>query len=113
MLMALVVSWTHPIAGREEKALAYGAEVAEFWGKKFADGLCSEPQMFFAEAGRGLWIVTGEREVLTQINDTEEARLLTMKGELLLESFTVETFYAGQAALDYMMLYGKALATIG
>jgi hypothetical protein len=112
MQAAMVVTWTRPVPGREAKALDYGIEVAEFWGKKAAEGKCTVPEMFFSDRGRGMWIVNGDRDVLQQIEDTDEARLLTMKGELLLEEFSLDFFYAGEAAADYMIRFGSALATI-
>ena len=113
MQSAMVATWTHPMAGREEKALAYGAEVMEFWGKQAGQGRCSPPEMLFSERGTGLWMVKGDRDVLLQIHDTDEARLLTLKGELLLEGFSIDFFYAGDAAADYMMRYAAALDAIG
>lgn len=112
MKTAMVVTWTHPIAGREKKSLEYAAEVADYWGKQAAAGRCSEPQIFMSEAGFGIWIVTGERDALLAIHDTDEARLLTMKGELLLESFKVDICYTGDAAVDYMARYGAALSAL-
>src|SRR6478672_4399858 len=98
MQSALVVTWTHPVAGREQKALAYAAEVNEFWGAKAAAGLCAEPQWFFAESGVGMWIVTGERDALMQLHDSDEARMLLMKGELFIEAFRAEFYYTGDSA---------------
>lgn len=112
MQTAIVVTWTHPFPGREEKALAYGAEVTDFWGKKAAEGICTEPEIFFSERGTGFWFVKGDRDALLQIHDTDEARLLTFKGELLLENFSVDFFYADEAAADYMTRYASALTTI-
>ncbi|HET7660696.1 MAG TPA: hypothetical protein VFK66_09940 [Oryzihumus sp.] len=112
MQSALVVTWTHPIAGREQKALEYAAEVQDFWGKQAREGRCSEPQIFFSERGTGLWIVSGERDALMQIHDSDEARLLTMKGELLLESFSADIVYTGDSAVDYMQRYGSALSAL-
>ncbi len=112
MQAAMVVTWTHPVPGREAKALEYAAEVAAFWGKQAADGKCSEPEMFFSDRGASMWIVKGDRDVVLQIHDADEARLLTMKGELLLEGFSIDFFYAGEAAMDYMARFGSALATI-
>ncbi|HEX8973676.1 hypothetical protein [Oryzihumus sp.] len=113
MQAALVVTWTHPIAGREQKSLDYAQEVQTFWSKQASEGRCSEPQLFFSERGTGLWVVTGERETLMQIHDSDEARLLTLKGELLLESFSADIVYAGDSAADYLMRYSSALATLG
>jgi hypothetical protein len=112
MQTALVVTWTHPIPGREEKALAYGADVTAFWGKKAAEGACTEPAIFFSESGRGLWFVKGDRDTLLQIGDTEEAKLLSLRGELLLENFNIEFFYADEDAADFMKRYASALNTI-
>lgn len=113
MQTAMVVTWTHPFPGREDKALAYGAEVMEFWGKRASEGKCSEPELFFSERGMGLWIVKGDRDTLLQIHDTDEARMLTFKGDLLLEGFCLDFFYAGDAAADYMTRYATALSSIG
>lgn len=112
MQTAMVVTWTHPIPGREQKSLEYGAEVMEFWGRKAAEGMCSAPQLYFSDRGRGMWVVTGDRDALMAIEGSDEARLLTLKGELLLEEFCVDMFYAGDASADYMARYGAALAAI-
>ena len=113
MQTAMVVTWTHPVPGREDKALAYGAEVTEFWNARAAEGKCSPPELFFSERGTGLWMVKGDRDTLLQIHDADEARLLTLKGELLLEGFSLDFCYAGDAAADYMTRYASALSTIG
>lgn len=113
MQSAMAVTWNQPIPGREDNSLAYGADVMEFWGKKASEGKCSPPQLFFSEAGTGLWLVTGDRDAVLQVHDTDEARMLTFKGELLLENFSLQFFYAGDAAADYMMRYASALTAIG
>jgi hypothetical protein len=112
MYSAMVVTWTHPTLGREAKSLEYGAEVTDFWGKKAAEGKCTVPELFFSERGTGMWFVKGYRDTLMQIHDTDEARLLTMKGELLLDGFNLDICYAGDDAVDYMTRYGKALTAI-
>jgi hypothetical protein len=112
MKAAIVMTWTHPFPGREEKALAYAKEVNEFWGKQAAEGHCTPPEMYFSDVGIGLWIIQGDRDELLHIGDTEEARLLTLKGDLLLESFKVEIFYVGDSAVQYLEQFGKVLATI-
>jgi hypothetical protein len=112
MQAAMVVTWTHPVVGREEKALAYGIEVQEFWSKKAAEGKCSEPELFFSEAGSAMWFVKGDRDTLMALHDTDEARMLTMKGELLLDAFRLEFFATGDDATDFMLRYGAALVTI-
>jgi len=113
MQSAMVVTWTRPVPGREQKALAYGVEVMEFWGKRASEGKCSPPELFFSEHGTGLWLVKGDRDTLLLVHDSDEARLLTLKGELLLESFSLDFVYAGDAAVDYMTRYATALSAIG
>lgn len=112
MQAAMVVTWTRPVTGRENKAVDYGIEVNEYWSRHAKQGKCSEPALFFTEAGNGIWMVTGERDVLMTIHDSEEARMLTLKGELLLEGFCLEFYYAGDAAADYMLRYQSAVASI-
>lgn len=112
MQTAMVATWAQPVPGREEKALAYGAEVADYWSKKAAEGKCTQPELFFSERGTGLWFVKGDRDTLLKIHDTDEARMLTLKGELLLENFSLDFFYADDAAADFMMRYASALTAI-
>lgn len=113
MQSALVVTWTHPVPGREQKALEFAAEVQQYWDGKASEGLCSQPQMFFSERGTGLWIVTGERDTLMKLHDSDESRLFLMKGDLLLENYSADIVYTGDSALDYMQRYGSALSAIG
>lgn len=64
MKAAIVVKWTTPVPGREKAAVAYGREVDDFYGKKAADGLCTEPKWFWAPTGESLWFVEGAYESL-------------------------------------------------
>jgi NAD(P)-dependent dehydrogenase (short-subunit alcohol dehydrogenase family) len=57
--------------------------------------------------------LTAGNPALPQVHDSDEARLLTLKGELLLEGFCLDFFYAGDAAADYMTRYATALSAIG
>ena len=113
MNAAMVATWTHPFPGREEKALLYAKEVNDFWTEQASKGRCTAPEIYFSDAGVAFWVVRGEREQLLLLSETDHARLLLMKGELLLDSFRVEFYRAGEAALDYLEQYGKALVTIG
>ncbi|HET9187517.1 MAG TPA: hypothetical protein VFN80_06160 [Acidothermaceae bacterium] len=113
MNAAMVATWTHPFPGREEKALSYAKDVNEYWTDLATKGRCSPPEIFFSDTGLAFWIVRGEREQLLLLSETDQARLLMVKGELLLDSFRVEFYHAGEAALDYLEQYGKVLATIG
>lgn len=112
MQTAMVATWTHPIAGREAKALEFGAEAMEFWSARASEGKCTEPEMFFSERGTGLWMVKGDRDTLTRIHDSDEGRLLALKGELLLEEYSLTFYYAGEDAADFMARYASALSTI-
>ncbi len=112
MQAAIVVTWTHPVPGREQKGLAYAAEVEEYWGQRAREGKCSQPETFFSERGGGLWMVKGERDTLMQIHDSDENRMLIFKGDLLLENFSVDICYAGESAADYLQRYASALSTI-
>jgi hypothetical protein len=112
MKAALVTTWTQPIPGREQKALEYGAEAMAYWSRLAQEGKCTEPEMFFAETGVGMWMVKGDRATLTAESETEAARLLSMKGDLLLKDFSIVLYHTGDAADAFMATYGKALAAI-
>ena len=109
---AMIVTWHGTIAGREEKALAYAAEVMEFWGRRASEGRSSQPEIFMFENGAGIWMVKGDRDELIKIHDTDEAQLLTVKGELLLDHFHLEFAYAGQSAAAQLALFGQAVKSL-
>jgi len=108
MKAAMIVRWTQPIPGREMKALEYGAQVGEFWGKVAAEGRCTVPEMFFSLLGEGMWMVKGDLGVLQEIEATEQAQMLTFKGQWLLEGFGIEYFLTAEDADAYMGRYAKA-----
>jgi len=113
MKYAYVVTWTTPVPGREELALEFGLEVAEYWGKFAAEGKCTEPEFFFFPDGHGMWIVKGEFETLEHLWMTDKAQYLLVKGRWLLEEFGYEFVLTGDAAEHYMTRYtevGKELA---
>ena len=113
MKAALVATWTQPIPGREQKALEYGAEVMAHWSRLAQQGKCTEPEMFFAETGVGMWMVKGDRATLMAESENDEARLLSMKGDLLLKDFALVLYHTGDAADAFMATYSQALAAIG
>ncbi len=112
MQAALVVTFANPVVGREAKALEYTVEVNDFWTKRAQEGKCSMPEVFLNESGTGIWMVKGDRDVLMQIHDSDQARLLTLKGDLLLENFSLQFYYAGDTAAEYMTQYQSALSAI-
>ncbi len=87
MKAAIVVKWTTPVPGREKAAVAYGREVDDFYGKKAAEGLCTEPKWFWAPTGESLWFVEGEYEALLGILATPEAQKLMLKGPILVQNW--------------------------
>lgn len=113
MNAAMVATWTHPFPGREEKALTYAEEVTKFWTEQATEGRCTPPEMYFSDAGQAIWIVRGERDQLLLLSDTDTARALLVKGELLLDEFRLEFYHAGEAAIEYLAQYGKVLASLG
>jgi hypothetical protein len=113
---AIIVSWKLPFPGREKEALDYVREVQEYWGKLAAEHKCSQPETFFFEtSGRGLWIVTGDRETLETLVIAEGAERLMVKGELLLQDFSSEIVKAGKASEEHLLRYaglGQELALV-
>jgi hypothetical protein len=113
MKYAYVVTWKGSVPGREMKAIEYGAEVQEYWGKLAAEGKCSEPEMFFFPDGHGMWMVKGEFQTLEQLWFTDRAQHLLAKGGWLLEDFGFEFVRTGDSADQYLAFFadvGKELA---
>jgi hypothetical protein len=115
MKYAYVVTWKGAVHGREMKALEYGAEVQEFWGKFAAEGKCSEPEMFFFTDGRGMWMVKGEFQTLETLWFSEDAQRLLTKGSWLLEDFGYDLVLTGDSADQYLIYFadvGKEMALV-
>lgn len=96
MKAALVVKFTVPVPGREKVSIDYAHEVDDFYGKKAAEGLCTEPKWFWAGADESLWIVEGEYETLLGILATPEAQKLLLKGLALTQVFKYDLYRTGR-----------------
>ena len=103
---AIIVTWSEPIPGREQKALDYGVEVQTYWAKKSEEGKCSPPEWFFFPNGHGLWMVKGERDTLLGEYIDQDSQRLTTKGGLLLQDFGCDFVETGPAADAHMLAYG-------
>ena len=87
MKAAMLVKWSFPYPGRETAALAYGREADEFWGKKAAEGLCTEPRWFWSTTGENFWFVEAELDVLLGLMAMPEVQRLMLKGGILMQGF--------------------------
>lgn len=96
MKAAMVAKWTTPVPGREKAAFAYGREVDDFFGKKAAEGLCTEPKWFWAPTGESLWFVEGEFDALLGISAMPEAQKFQVKGQILLQDWGYSICLAGR-----------------
>lgn len=96
MKAAMVGKWTTPVPGREKAAIAYGRALDEFFGKKAAEGLCTEPKWFWATTGENLWLVEGEFDALVGISATPEAQKFQVMGPILLQDCGWSIFLAGR-----------------
>lgn len=113
MKYAYVVTWNGAVTGREMKAIEYGAEVQEYWGKLAAEGKCTEPEMFFFPDGHGMWMVKGDFQMLEELWFTETSQTLLVKGAWLLEDFGYEFVRTGDSADQFLAFFadvGKELA---
>ena len=96
MKAAFVVKFTTSVPGREKAALGYAREVDDFYGKKAAEGLCTEPKWFWATAGESMWIVEGEYEALLGILATPEAQKFIIQGSILVQGFGWGLYQVGR-----------------
>jgi hypothetical protein len=111
MKAAFVVKWLTAVPGREKAAIAYGRDVDDFFAKKAADGVCTEPKWFFAPTGENLWFVEGEYEALLGIFATPEAEKFLVKGPILLQGFGYDLYRAGRE--EIFGRYEEALTELG
>ena len=107
MKAAAVVKWTTPVPGREKAAIAYGRAVDEFFEKKAAEGLCTEPKWFWSTTGESLWFVEGEYDALLGILATPEAQKFLVKGPILVQGFGYGLYLAGRE--EMFGPYGETL----
>ena len=110
MKAAMLVKWSFPYPGRETAALAYGREVDEFWGKKAAEGVCSEPKWFWGTTGENFWFVEAEFEVLLGLMATPEVQGLLLKGGILVQDFEHGLYQVGRE--EMFVPYEQALADL-
>jgi hypothetical protein len=94
------------------KALELGAQSGEYWGKQAAEGRCTAPEWFFFPNGAGMWMVKGERRVLEELLNSDEARRLLVRGSLLLEDWQFTFAETGSRAERFMGQYAAELETI-
>jgi hypothetical protein len=109
---AFVVMWKQPFPGREQKALEWGVEAEEFWGKQTAEGRCATPEWFFFPTGLCMWMVKGDREVLENLVTSDEGRHLLVRGNLLMQDWQYMFAETGTAAERFVAEWAGELATI-
>ena len=96
MKAAFVVKFTTSVPGREQAAIDYARDVDDFYGKKAAEGLCTEPKWFWASAGENMWFVEGETEALLGILAMPEAQKFLVMGPILVEGFEWGLYQVGR-----------------
>lgn len=112
MQAAMVTMWTGALVGREMKALEYGAEAIELWGKQAAAGRCTPPEFFFADAGGGMFMVRGDLAELRAIRDEEATLRLIARGLVVLDNYHIEFYDTGDAADAFMGRYATAVVEL-
>ena len=99
MKAAFVVKFTTSVPGREQAAIDYARDVDDFYGKKAAEGLCTEPKWYWASAGENMWIVEGEYEALLGIIATPEAQKFLVMGPILVQGFGWGLYQVGRVEM--------------
>lgn len=112
MDVAMVLSWSAPFPGREKKALEFAAEADEYWGKRAAEGRCTQPEWFFLPTGGGMWMVKGERQVLEELLREDEARRLLARGFVLVQGWGYTVAHYGSGAERFMGEYAQELESL-
>lgn len=112
---ALVVSWTHPVRGREGKALEGFMDFLTFWGKRAADGKNQDPEPFFSiGGGNGFAIIRGSSDALQEALESEEFEKVLSKGQLNVEGLKIEMYVTGDEEIQRgMRIYSEAASELG
>lgn len=111
MKIAMVMSWTTPIPGREREAIEYGREIGDFWDKQAVSGQISEPEWLWATKGPNMWFVKGEYEPLMAMWSSEQGQRLLFKGGALLQDFGYAMYTCGRE--EALRRFEAALSEVG
>ncbi|HEX6074112.1 MAG TPA: hypothetical protein VFZ32_02485 [Micromonosporaceae bacterium] len=87
MKAAMVTTFGQAFPGREKAAVKYSHEVEEFFTKKAAEGMFTEPKTFFAPTGKSFWFIEGEYDALVKLLATPETEKFLTIGKLLFQDF--------------------------
>jgi hypothetical protein len=113
--VAVITTWGHPARGREAKSLEVFMDALTFWGKKAADGKCSEPDAFYADdASNGMLIVKGKSDALQEIQESDEYQKLIEKAQLIVDDLKVHSYVTGDEEIQRgMRIYAEAGNELG
>jgi len=111
---AIITTWDGPVPGREAKSLEVFGDFVTFWGKRAADGKCSEPETYFAMDGSsGLSIVRGKLDDLMEIWASEENEILLGKAHMIVQNLRAQFHLAGEEVTTGLQRYMQALTELG
>jgi hypothetical protein len=93
---AIISTWGNTTTGREAKSLEVFMEFLGFWGKRAAEGKCSEPKAFFNSDGSGgMSIVEGKTDALMEIWESDESERLIAKAQLIVQDLQSHIYWGG------------------
>ena len=99
--VALITTWGNTARGREAKGLEVFMDALTFWGKRAADGRCSEPEVFFEEdASSGILIVKGKSDALREITESDEYETLISKAQFVVEELKTHWYLTGDEEIQ-------------
>ncbi|MEN8234867.1 MAG: hypothetical protein ABFR89_08090 [Actinomycetota bacterium] len=103
---ALKISYEHPMAGREAKAMEVFADALTIYGKLAAEGKCAEPEVFHHLVSGGFFIVKCETvEIAVEILQMDDVRHMLDEAVFTVEGFDVEIMVTGEQLMSNMSLY--------
>jgi hypothetical protein len=111
---ALVMRYTLPIPGREQKAMQVFADALTVFGKLAADGICAEPDVLHHIVGGGMFIVKTETfEKAHEILDMDDVRRVLDTAVFTVDDFDVELMVAGEKLMNNMSVYTSIGTELG
>lgn len=110
MEAALIVTWDHPVRGREQEALQVFMDIQAFYEDKIQAGEVESRDVFFAHNGRGLSIVRGDSQTLQEMIESDEYAEFANRAILHVDGYETDIWAAGDEINRRIESYGKAIA---
>jgi hypothetical protein len=108
----LFIGFGYPARGREQQATKVFGEAVELWTTWQQGGEIESWEAFFLEAHGGdlggFFLVRGERDAITRLRASDELLRLSLRAQLIVDSFGIVAFETGGRIQEQMGMFTEA-----